>query len=248
MSLSIVGNSALLFARQNLGATHSSLNSSLQQLPTGLRIDPTTEASALSPQLDSITSANTAVDAVQTADGALGEINRLLTTIKAFAINSANAGADDSTTRELDQRQISNALAAINSLTQTTLAGNINLFAGGSAAASSAPAGTFFLDTAGGTFSPLDFAIAIRAYTKQSVAAIGQLSNIDVSSTDDAKAAIAVVESAITDVARSRGRVYGLETQTLQALQSGLQASSPLPAQRDSGQGRVGVPGLRDRA
>jgi hypothetical protein len=79
------------------------------------------------------------------------------------------------------------------------------------------------LDTAGGTFSPLDFAIAIRAYTKQSVAAIGQLSNINVSSPDDAKAAIALVDSAITDVARSRGRVYGLETQTLQALQNGLQ-------------------------
>jgi flagellin len=218
MSLSIVGNSALLFARQNLGAAHSSLNSSLQQVSTGLRIDPATEPSALSP----ITSSNTAVDAVQTADGALGEINRLLNTIKAFAINSANAGANVST-RESNQRQISNALAAVNSLTQTTLAGNINLFAGRNAADSSAPAGTFFLDTAGGTFSPLDFAIAIRAYTKQSVAAIGQLSNIDVSSPDDAKAAIALVDSAITDVARSRGRVYGLETQTLQALQSGLQ-------------------------
>jgi flagellin len=245
MSLSIVGNSALLFARQNLGATQSLLNSSLQQLSTGLKIDPVTEPSALSPQLDSITSSNTAVDAVQTTDGALGEINRLLNTIKGFAINSANAGANDSTTRESDQRQISNALAAINSLTQTTLAGNINLFAGGNAAGSSAPAGTFLLDTAGGTFSPLDFANAIRAYTKQSVAAIGRLSNIDVSSTDDAKAAIAVVDSAITDVARSRGRVYGLETQTLQALQSGLAASSPLPARQGSGQGSVGVPGLR---
>jgi flagellin len=138
MSLSIVGNSALLFARQNLGATQPLLNSSLQQLSTGLKIDPVTEPFALSPQLDSITSSNTAVDAVQTADGALGEINRLLNTIKAFAINSANAGANDSTTRESDQRQISNALAAINSLTQTTLAGNINLFAGGNAAGSSA--------------------------------------------------------------------------------------------------------------
>jgi len=223
MSLSIVGNSALLFARQNLGATRSSLNSSLQQLSTGLKIDPATEPSALSAQLNSITSSNAAVDAVQTADGALGEINRLLNTIKAFAINSVNAGAHDLATRDSDQRQVSNALAAINSLTQTTLAGNINLFAGGSDADNSAPAGTFLLDTAGGTFSPLDFAIAIRAYTRQSVAAVGQLSNIDVGSADDAKAAIAVIDSAITDVARSRGQVYALETQTLQALQSGLQ-------------------------
>jgi flagellin len=185
---------------------------------------------------------------VQTADGALGEIDRLLNTIKAFAINSANAGANDSTTRGADQRQISNALAAINSLTQTTLAGNINLFASGNDAGSSAPAGTFLLGTAGGTFSPLDFAIAIRAYTKQSIAAIGQLSNIDVSSTDDAKAAIAVVDSALTDVARSRGQVYGVETETLQALQSNLQPSSPQPARWGSGQGSVSVPGLRDRA
>jgi flagellin-like hook-associated protein FlgL len=49
MSLSVVGNSALLFARQNLSATHSSLNSSLQQLSTGLKIDPATEPSALPP-------------------------------------------------------------------------------------------------------------------------------------------------------------------------------------------------------
>jgi hypothetical protein len=52
-----------------------------------------------------------------------------------------------------------------------------------------------------------------------------------VSSTDDAKAAIAVADSAITDVARSRGRVYGLETQTLQALQSANFNRSSTPLQ-----------------
>jgi flagellin len=223
MSLSIAGNSVLLVTQRNLGGMPSAVSASLQRLSSGLKTNPTVDGLAPGISLDTaITNSSTAIDAGQTADGALGEINRLLDTIKGFAINSANAGANDSAARSDDQRQISNALAAINSIVKNTEIGNVSLFA--STDTGIAPA-TVSTGTDGATFSPVDFARAIRAYATQAIAAVGNLSNIDVSSVTGAKDAIAAIDTAKGDVAQSRGRISAFETETLQAIQSGLQSS-----------------------
>jgi flagellin len=225
MSLSIAGNSALLVTQRDLGGTQSAFGASLQRLSSGLKINPSADGSAdpgiSQPALDTaITNSNTAIDAAQTADGALGEINRLLDTIKGFALNSASAGANDAAARSNDQRQVTNALTAINSVVNNTEFGNVSLFTGTDAG--TAPA-TVSTGTEGATFSPADFATAVRAYAKQATAAVGNLSQIDVSSATGANDAIAAIDTARGDVAQSRGQISAFETETLQAIQSGLQ-------------------------
>jgi flagellin len=78
----------------------------------------------------------------------------------------------------------------------------------------------------GAALSRADFAEAISAYTKQSVAAIGGLSKINVSSATGGQDAVALIDTAISDVAQSRDQISAYQSETLQALQTSVQ---PLP-------------------
>ena len=65
------------------------------RLTAFLQLDPTT-----------IDNTNQAVSVVQTASGALGEINSLLTQIRGLALNSANSGVNNSTALAADHQAL----------------------------------------------------------------------------------------------------------------------------------------------
>src|SRR5258707_1009917 len=103
MSLSIVNNTASLNAQQNLGRTSSALSKSLERLSTGLKVNRGADGPAalvISEQQraqiaglkTAIDNTNKAVSVVQTGEGALNEVNGLLTKIRGLALDSANSG------------------------------------------------------------------------------------------------------------------------------------------------------------
>src|SRR5258707_3608865 len=103
MSLPIVNNLSSLTAQQNLAASSNALSNSLERLSTGLKINRGADGPAalvISEQQRSqiaglqqaITNTSTAVALVQTGEGALNEVNTLLTQARGLALDSANAG------------------------------------------------------------------------------------------------------------------------------------------------------------
>jgi flagellin len=73
-----------------------------------------------------------AVSLVQTAEGALNEINSLLTKVRSLAIDSANAGVNDEDSFEANQAEIKNALETIDRIANNTQFGTKKLLDGSS--------------------------------------------------------------------------------------------------------------------
>ena len=107
MALSIVNNINSLNAQQSLNRTSTALSKSLERLSTGLKVNRGADGPATlviseqqRAQIAGLTTAidntNKAVSVVQTAEGALNEVNSLLTKIRGLALDSANAGVNDS--------------------------------------------------------------------------------------------------------------------------------------------------------
>jgi flagellin len=134
MSLQISNVSALI-AENALNNTQSMMNQTMQQLSTGSTINTGADnPSGLvisEQQLNQIAGLQTAisntsqaVSMVQTADGALGTINDLLTQVRSLAVSAANTGANSTDALAADQAQISQALNTINSIAANTTFNN----------------------------------------------------------------------------------------------------------------------------
>ncbi|MCA9091805.1 MAG: hypothetical protein KDA90_24615, partial [Planctomycetaceae bacterium] len=72
------------------------------------------------------------VSLVQTAEGALNEINSLLVKVRSLAIDSANAGVNDDDSFEANQSEIANALETIDRIANNTQFGTKKLLDGSS--------------------------------------------------------------------------------------------------------------------
>jgi flagellin len=141
MALSIVNNTSSLNAQQSLSKTSSSLNTSLQRLSSGLKINSGADGPAalviseqqraqISGLQTAIDNTNKAVSVVQTGEGALNEVNSLLTQVRGLALDSANSGVNDANALAANQAEISNALSTINNIANTTKFGTKNLLNG----------------------------------------------------------------------------------------------------------------------
>jgi flagellin len=141
MALSITTNVPSLFAQNALDKTSASLDTSLQRLSTGLKINSGADGPAayvISQQQQAqiaglqtaIQNTSKATDLVQTADGALGTISNLLTQIRGLALDSANSGVQDSAALAANQSQIANAIQTINNIAANTQFGTKKILDG----------------------------------------------------------------------------------------------------------------------
>jgi flagellin len=141
MSLSITTNIPSLFAQNALSNTTSALDTSLQRLSTGLKINSGADGPAalvISQQQQAqiaglqtaIDNTSKATDLVQTADGALGTISNLLVQIRGLALDSANAGVQDAPALQANQSQINNALQTIDNIAANTQFGTKQILNG----------------------------------------------------------------------------------------------------------------------
>ncbi len=101
MALTINTNVASLNAQRNLGKSQGSLNTSMQRLSSGLRINSAKDDAAGLAISDRMTSqirginqavrnANDGISLAQTAEGAMGEVTNILQRMRELTIQSAN--------------------------------------------------------------------------------------------------------------------------------------------------------------
>ncbi|MDW7993714.1 MAG: flagellin [Gemmatales bacterium] len=181
MGLVITNNVTSLIGQHNLKRTNSALQRSLERLSSGLRINRGADGPAalvVSEQQraqivglqTAIENASKAVSLVQTAEGALDEINRLLLKARSLALDSANAGVHDADALAANQAEINNILATIDRIAANTQFGTKKLLDGsaGISGSVSDPARTVFLrgtsDTLAGTYTVNVTTAAQRAY------------------------------------------------------------------------------------
>jgi flagellin len=124
MSLRINHNLAAINANRNLQQTTTQLSKSMQKLSSGFRINAASDDPAglvISEQFRAqIAGLNRAVQnsegsitMIQTAEGALTEINNLLISMRELAIHAANEGFNDIDQLKADQAEIDNSIATI---------------------------------------------------------------------------------------------------------------------------------------
>jgi flagellin len=145
MALSITNNISSLIAQQNLNNSTTALNTSLQRLSSGLKINSGADGPAalvisneqgaqIAGLKSAIDNTNQAVSLVQTGEGALGTVNDLLVQIRGLSLSAANSAVNDPTALAADQAQIKNALDTIDRIAQNTQFGTKRLLDGSSAA------------------------------------------------------------------------------------------------------------------
>jgi len=141
MALTIANNVTSLNAQTNLGKASSALATSVERLSSGLKINRGADGPAalvisekqraqIAGLKQAIDNSNKAVSLVQTAEGALGEINDLLVKVRSLALDSANAAVNDDDALAANQAEINNALDTINRISSNTQFGTKKLLDG----------------------------------------------------------------------------------------------------------------------
>lgn len=134
-------NTSSLNAHRNLVKNDKRAESSLEKLSSGLSINRAGDAPAslvASEQMRSqiasldqaVKNSETSVSMVQTAEGALTEVNNLLVGMRQLAIHAANEGANDAVMLEADQTEIASKVSAIDRIAQSTSFGKRKLLDG----------------------------------------------------------------------------------------------------------------------
>jgi flagellin len=133
-------NIASLNAQRNLNASQNSLNTSLQRLSSGLRINSAKDdaagmaiASRFTAQINGINqaarNANDGISLAQTAEGALGEVTNNLQRIRELAVQSRNA-TNSATDRAALQTEAAQLKAEIDRVATTTSFNGVKLLDG----------------------------------------------------------------------------------------------------------------------
>ncbi len=141
MALSINHNMAAMNAQRNLLNTNEELNKSMQRLSSGFRINQGSDDPAglvISEQFraqiaglnSAIGNSEGSISMVQTAEGAITEINNLLISMRELAIHAANEGFNDSDQLAADQAEIANAITTIDRIAANTQFGTKKLLDG----------------------------------------------------------------------------------------------------------------------
>src|SRR3989339_1119947 len=138
MSLRINHNVASVNAHRSLLNNESSLTHTLEKLSSGLKINRGADGPAtlvISEQMraqiagltQAIDNSESAISMVQTTEANLGEVNRLLVSMRQLAIHAANEGVNDEQMLLADQREVRNALQTIDRIAEQAQFGNRKL-------------------------------------------------------------------------------------------------------------------------
>ncbi len=144
MALTVNTNVSSLNAQRNLGTSQASLNTSLQRLSSGLRINSAKDDAAglaISERFTSqirgnevaVRNANDGISLAQTAEGALGEIGNNLQRMRELAVQASNATNSDSDRASLNQ-EVQALATEIDRVAQSTQFNGTNLLDGSFAA------------------------------------------------------------------------------------------------------------------
>lgn len=140
MPLVVNTNLASLNAQRNLSTSQSSLNTSLQRLSSGLRVNSAKDdaaglaiseslTSAIRGNTQAVRNANDGISVGQTAEGALGQISNNLQRIREISVQAANGSVSDSNRSQL-QLEVDQLTQEISRIVQTTQFNGTSLLSG----------------------------------------------------------------------------------------------------------------------
>lgn len=223
MALIVNSNLASLNAQRNLESSQSSLNTSLQRLSSGLRINSAKDDAAglfIAEQLtrdirgtnQAVRNASDGISLGQTAEGALGEIGNNLQRIRELAVQSANATTSD---RSGIQAEVDQLTQEISRIIQTTeFAGNKLL--------SGANSLTFQVGASGSDTNQLAISTINMTGIAGYSATLTATGVVDVDDSAGASAALSSLSTALDTVNKARA-TYGALQNRFEAVISNLQ-------------------------
>jgi flagellin len=184
MALGVVNNSGSINAQNNLSRAQTSLNRSIERLSSGLKVNRGADGPAalvisekqraqISGLRTAIDNTEKAVSVVQTAEGALSEINSLLVKVRGLALDSANTGVNDDDALAANQAEIDNALDTINRIANNTQFGTKKLLDGSAGKTGSASDADITFLKAGSSTAAGTYAVNITTEAERAVGNAG---------------------------------------------------------------------------
>jgi flagellin len=227
--LRIQNNIAAINTQRHLNYTTFNLNKTLQKLSSGFRINVAADGPAdliisegLRSQISGIRAAirNTqeASNWIGIAEGALKEVNDLLAGMRALAIHAANSGVVTAEQVAADQEEVNNILNTIDRINDVTRFAGESVFTGSLR--------VFHIGEGGTSSDQVSIRVSLIA---TSVLAAGNLGSLRGGGTFAMSAnplsAIAIIDTAVSQVAILRGVLGAFQKNTLQTNINSLSVS-----------------------
>ena len=247
MSLRINNNVEALNAHRHLLNNEKMLTKSLERLSSAQKINRGADGPAalvisegMRSQIASLHQAadnnESAISLVQTAEGALNEVSKLLVDMRQRAVAAANIGLNDENMVNASQQEIENALDTIDRISTNTQFGSKNLLDGNGKVAAGIPAVEAEAAAEATAKNSKIFAFQIGAEEGQMVSidlpnvgttelakgvsnqsGFASLADVDVTTGQGAQDAMAVIDTAIEEIAVARGEMGAFQKNTLES-------------------------------
>ena len=267
MSLRINTNVESLTAHRHMINNDKQLSKSIERLSSGQKINRGADGPAalvisegMRAQIASLQQAannnESAISMVQTAEGALNEVSRLLVDMRQRAVSAANVGINDSNMANASQKEIENALDAIDRISENTQFGSKHLLNGSEEAEISAESTGDPAEAAEAVEKTADTVVSLMASPKNLSFQIGankgqmvsvdlpdvatnqlalgvendsgfkSLADLDVTTGEGAQDAMSVIDKAIEEIAVARGDLGAFQKNTLESNLTSLRIHS----------------------
>ncbi len=217
MALSVNTNTTSLTAQMNLSKSQSRMNTSLERLSTGLKINRASDDPAglvtselqkaqISGLTKSIENIERGTTMVQTAESGLGEIGSILLKMRDIAVNSANTATQDTASLAANQAEVDALATSITRISDTTKFGTTTLLDGNINAAQF-QIGAFSGETASLTIADSDAtALGVNALV--------------VTTAGGATTSIQDIDDAISTITTARGDLGAFQSGTLNSTKN----------------------------
>ena len=240
MSLRINNNVESLNAHRHVINTDKHRSKSIERLSSGQKINRGADGPAslvisegMRAQIGSLQQATdnneAAISLVQTAEGALNEVSKLLVDMRQRAVSAANLGINDQNSVNASQKEIENALEAIDRISNNTQFGSKNLLDGSALDADGNPLVSFQIGANQGQIASVSLpnvATNQLAVGVSNDSGFSSLSDLDVTTGKGAEDAMGVIDKAIEEIAVARGDLGAFQKNTLESNLTSLRIAS----------------------
>ena len=240
MSLRINNNVESLNAHRHLINNDKQLSKSIERLSSGQKINRGADGPAslvisegMRAQIGSLRQATdnneAAISLVQTAEGALNEVSKLLVDMRQRAVSAANLGINDQNSVNASQKEIENALEAIDRISNNTQFGSKNLLDGSALDADGNPLVSFQIGANKGQIASVSLPNVATNQLATGVSndsGFSSLADLDVTTGKGAEDAMGVIDKAIEEIAVARGDLGAFQKNTLESNLTSLRISS----------------------
>jgi len=231
MSLRINNNVESLNAHRHLINNDKQLSKSIERLSSGQKINRGADGPAslvisegMRAQIGSLQQATdnneAAISLVQTAEGALNEVSKLLVDMRQRAVSAANLGINDQNSVNASQKEIENALEAIDRISNNTQFGSKNLLDGSALDAQGNPLVSFQIGANQGQIASVSLPNVSTnqlAIGVSNDSGFSSLADLDVTTGKGSEDAMGVIDKAIEEIAVARGDLGAFQKNTLES-------------------------------